>query len=477
MEQHNHRSVPPAVLISGVLGVLVVAVGALALVASRGSASDGVDAEAASAGTPAAARAVSAPAGTGTDEAARAGAAPIGQVAPQHADTPIESMAPLYMPAVVRVEAGDGRSSAGFFVGAGQVATSRSTLFGAAEGRIIYDNGKSFAIQRVIVDAPSADMAIVSVDLPSELLRGLQPAPLEPLPGEKLLLIGPAREPGADDPAHPTAVVGVERVRVGEDLVHFELDGELPPWALGAPALDINGKLAGAVTAPGEGGPQIVGAELVTRNEPLPGLTLERWSAGESVASTRPPPEDPEDWARIRAMPRPEGFGPAPERFGEFTLRPAQVERGGGGVVLDERFTVTGAGTRQDPYVLPWELLASANKTFNPSRGRLVLPERVTMFDGSWVVLEGNLAIPFAERYVSELLMMRHPWDGCCLGVPPTPYDAIEVSLAAPLSSRPQFGRVLGKLRVEPFVRGQWLYGLYVMEDALLTSGDDKEED
>ena len=26
-------------------------------------------------------------------------------------------------------------------------------------------------------------------------------------------------------------------------------------------------------------------------------------------------------------------------------------------------------------------------------------------------------------------LMMLNQWDGCCIGVPPTPYDAIEVKL------------------------------------------------
>ena len=30
---------------------------------------------------------------------------------------------------------------------------------------------------------------------------------------------------------------------------------------------------------------------------------------------------------------------------------------------------------------------------------------------------------------VNEALVMLNQWDGCCIGVPPTPYDAVEVRL------------------------------------------------
>jgi len=390
----------------------------------------------------------------------------------QHQDIGLLAMAPLYAPAVVTVELfAEGSqeptsTSTGFFVGPGRLAVPRSAVVGSARGEAVLDIGRRFEVQRIVADAPQVDLVVLGVDLPSELMRGFQVAVLEPFPEETLLMIGAAAEPGEEDPGHPFSVLEVSRVRVVDQVVRIEMASPLPQSALGSPLLTDKGKLAGYVGRNADGEQLVYGTERLLRLEPLPGLTLAEWTAGKSVESTRPPPETEDLWAEIRALPRPEGFDPAPTEFGEFEVRPAKIEFVEGDLRLDDRFTVTGSGTKADPYVLPWALMMSASETFNPARAKLVLPERVTMFDGRWVRFEGSLAIPFAERFVNEMLLMQHPWDGCCLGVPPTPYDAIEVALAAPIEQRPQFGVLTGKLKVDPFVRGQWLYGMYLMEGA-----------
>ena len=65
---------------------------------------------------------------------------------------------------------------------------------------------------------------------------------------------------------------------------------------------------------------------------------------------------------------------------------------------------------------------------------------------------------------------MLNQWDGCCIGIPPTPYDAIEVSLekAIPPAQRHSinFGTLTGKLLVSPYLVENWLVGLYLMDDA-----------
>ena len=70
-----------------------------------------------------------------------------------------------------------------------------------------------------------------------------------------------------------------------------------------------------------------------------------------------------------------------------------------------------------------------------------------------------------------EMLLMLNQWDGCCIGIPPTPYDAIEVRLTAPPRNRQQrmayYGSVTGRLSVEPYLIDSWLVGLYLMDDAL----------
>ena len=66
-------------------------------------------------------------------------------------------------------------------------------------------------------------------------------------------------------------------------------------------------------------------------------------------------------------------------------------------------------------------------------------------------------------------------WDGCCIGLPPSPFDCLEVLLREPISLRGKhllrFGTVTGRIKVEPFVVGNWLMGLYRLEDATLDIG------
>jgi hypothetical protein len=70
-----------------------------------------------------------------------------------------------------------------------------------------------------------------------------------------------------------------------------------------------------------------------------------------------------------------------------------------------------------------------------------------------------------------EMLMMLNQWDGCCIGVPPTPYDAIEVKLKAAAKGDTRLrttGTLSGVLRVEPYLVKDWLVSLYIMDDGEL---------
>lgn len=474
MDGTNQRKVPPVVFIGGVVALVVCVVAGVAVFEAN---SGGASEDAASAAQPAMPV-------TRVGAFAEPGSVrkQVAQTA-QHQDLGLMAMAPMYTPAVAGVElfAPDAEEPTstvtGFFVGPGRLAVPRSAVAGSVRGEVVLDIGRRFEVQRIVADVPQVDLVLLQVDLPSELARGFQVAVLEPFPEETLLLMGAAAKPGEEDPGHPLSVLEVSRVRVVEQVVRIVMASPLPESSQGSPLLTDTGKLAGYVGLDAQGEQLVYGAERLLRLEPLPGLTLAEWTAGTSVESTRPPPETEDLWAEIRALPRPEGFDAAPMEFRGFDVRPAQIELVEGDLRLDERFTVTGSGTKADPYVLPWALMMSASETFNPARAKEVLPERVTMFDGEWVRFEGSLAIPFAGRFVSEMLLMQHPWDGCCLGVAPTPYDAIEISLAAPIEHRPQFGVVTGKLKVDPFVDRNYLYGMYLMEGAGLTRPAEALED
>jgi hypothetical protein len=142
----------------------------------------------------------------------------------------------------------------------------------------------------------------------------------------------------------------------------------------------------------------------------------------------------------------------------------------------DGKYEIRGEGTAEKPYRVSWECLASASESYIPRLNEHDMPQRVAMLDGAWVQVEGYLAFPLMVSETKELLVMLNQWDGCCIGVPPTPYDAIEVKLLEPAKRSGahatfNFGGVKGKLKIDPYLVENWLVGLYLLEDASMVEG------
>ena len=151
---------------------------------------------------------------------------------------------------------------------------------------------------------------------------------------------------------------------------------------------------------------------------------------------------------------------------------PAKLEpQADGSVLVDGKYTIKGQGTKDAPYRVTWEQLVSAELTYQPRLGRKVIPDRLKMLDGKWVTIAGYVAFPIMAQSQDEMLVMLNQWDGCCIGVPPTPYDAIEVKLKAAAKGDQRLrvtGEVTGILRVDPYLVKDWLVSLYLMDDAAL---------
>ena len=143
-------------------------------------------------------------------------------------------------------------------------------------------------------------------------------------------------------------------------------------------------------------------------------------------------------------------------------------------VRIDDRFTIRGSGTERDPYLVTWELLASAAERVDAAAGKFVIPGRIADLRGAWVRISGYWAPPVQAFEARELMVMLNKWDGCCIGLPPTPFDSIEATLAAPMPVKGEhlfrFGTITGRLEVEPFVAGSFLLGLYRLEEAVMES-------
>lgn len=166
-------------------------------------------------------------------------------------------------------------------------------------------------------------------------------------------------------------------------------------------------------------------------------------------------------------------FGAAPEGETKTEEKPASVvKREDGTHLIEGRWTLRGEGTAAKPYEVPWDMLVSVRDVYNPRQNKTELPEWTQLLHEKHVRITGYLLLPLAGDEFDELLVMRNQWDGCCIGVPPTAYDAVEVKLARTVSlSRlsANYGSMTGVFKVDPYLSGKWLIGLYIMDGGVLT--------
>ena len=184
--------------------------------------------------------------------------------------------------------------------------------------------------------------------------------------------------------------------------------------------------------------------------------------AARENSGTQPDPGQPEEPAAAE--------DDAPR---SYELRPDGSFR-----VIEQDVWVQGAGTAAKPYVLSWDVLKTVEKSYDPRNGKKTIPDWLDHLDGKVVQIEGNTLVPVVATTTRELLVMQNPWDGCCIGVPPTPYDAIEVVLNHDVdfgNSAVGFGSVLGTFYLDPYIVDGWVLGLYIVEDAKYRSGEGVE--
>lgn len=196
------------------------------------------------------------------------------------------------------------------------------------------------------------------------------------------------------------------------------------------------------------------------------------WSEEDHAELVQPPAPSPESTSPV--VPSPGVPSPA------STPTPAQpsatqVDRVDARTLrVADRFEIVGAGTERDPYRISWEYLQSAQEGWSAKKGKDALATHITLLDGAWVQIDGYWAPAVVVDKTREVMVMLNRWDGCCLGVPPTPFDSIEVLLSDPIAIDVQhsfrFGTVRGRLEVSPFNLGDIVLGLYRLTDATITS-------
>ena len=225
---------------------------------------------------------------------------------------------------------------------------------------------------------------------------------------------------------------------------------------------------APAPAAPATAEPVVVAAiepSAPAAPAPAPAPAPATKPASQEEPSAEPPPPDPSVLARGA------NFTPEIPVIPDAEVLPSTFIRlPDGSISVDDAWTIRGAGTPESPYEVSWEFLSSAQESYIPRLSENKIPARIAFLSGKRVRIAGYIAFPLVAQSAGECLLMLNQWDGCCIGIPPTPYDAVEVRLAKSISGWKRhsinFGAIEGTMKVEPYLVENWLVGLYLMEDA-----------
>ena len=254
----------------------------------------------------------------------------------------------------------------------------------------------------------------------------------------------------------------------------------------------VGGALALVVVPRGDTEPVIVGTPITIPRGAVEPARASGSAKPSPVAATSAPAKPAPDVAVpvAAAAPMPSGAPPAsgaPASRGglselgmDRTIPTATIARGDlvrrpdGSILADGKWPIGGDGSPERPYEITWDLLLSAKETYQPRLGEFVIPQRVALLDGAHVRISGYVAFPIVASEADECLLMLNQWDGCCIGVPPSPYDGIEAKLVRSQDNSRKhlflYGTLTGVFRVDPFVQGKWLVGLYTMTNADLVT-------
>lgn len=347
---------------------------------------------------------------------------------------------------------------AGVLLAADLVATPAHLLDQAISGAVTTAGGAITPIGGSVVLDQARDLAILKLVSPITAPTVLKPVAAEAATDRPVFVV-----PG-DAPALQASLVGYRTDTVQGRRV--QIRGDLPANAVGMPVVNDAGEMVGLIT-----GKDASGAALVLAASEI--TSVPRGKITPLTATAMPAKKDKSAPSAAAPPDKAPPGTPAGEVKPEVASEAKIEKKPDGTLLVDDKYVVKGEGTKDKPYEITWEMLTSVQDDYDPRKGKKKVPGRVMMLDGKWVKVTGNVAFPMYVDQPKELLSMLNQWDGCCIGVPPTPYDAIEVRLTAVVGKDDRlatFGVVTGKMSIKPYLVGDWLVGLYIMDDAALST-------
>ncbi len=296
---------------------------------------------------------------------------------------------------------------------------------------------------------------------PTPALQTAAPAPSPTVSDE------PARQEIVDELPESAPVATEEAIEIADELINEapesasnELATETP---VPAPVIEESST---EIAEASEG--EAVETDAIEEDDELALVDLTAEDIAEALTETAADPA-PTGWEELAKTSDEETAAGDESLEAPAVVHLTVTETEEGTLRIGDKFTITGKGTKESPYALPWDFLVTIREAYSPREGKKAIPDHFAFFDGKYISIAGYLQFPLAKPEPTECLVMLNQWDGCCIGVPPTPYDAIEVALSIPATQSQKFaveGRIVGKLDIDPYLVGNWLIGLYLIGDA-----------
>ncbi len=194
-------------------------------------------------------------------------------------------------PSSVAIETFDARGEklsrgSGFFVDKDRVVTNRHVIDGAYRGEVHLNSGNSFQVKNVLAVDAEADIAILKVEAPPNLVRPLSLDRASPQEGESVVVIG---NPFGLEGSVTNGIVSAVRDIPGFGRI-IQITAPISPGSSGSPVVNMQGQVIGVATLQITGGQSVnfaIPSERIAQlDRSAQNQTTQQMSLGELVVAT-----------------------------------------------------------------------------------------------------------------------------------------------------------------------------------------------
>ena len=161
-------------------------------------------------------------------------------------------------PSAVAIETFDARGEnlsrgSGFFIDMDRVVTNRHVIDGAYRAEVHLNSGYTFAVKNVLAVDAEADIALLKVDAPQNLVRPLSLDRTSPQEGESVVVIG---NPFGLEGSVTNGIVSAVRDIPGFGRI-IQITAAISPGSSGSPVVNMQGQVIGVATLQITGGQSV----------------------------------------------------------------------------------------------------------------------------------------------------------------------------------------------------------------------------